>query len=316
MRVRRGLLFWGVFLILLGGIPLLVRAGVLDGALFVDAWRLWPLFLIGIGLAILVGHRRAGATVTVILAIALGVVAGGALAVGNVGPLYAGECVATQASMDHVTQSGILEAPAAVRLEMDCGEVDVTTTASSSWSLNAEYRGAPPIVTTSGSSLRVAAPNQAGPHRQVWMLGLPTDSTRDLDLTANAGGSTFDLRGMALDRFRAEINAGDLRVDGSQARIGRLEISINAGRARVTLGAGPTDGSLSVNAGAMDLCVPADAELVLRVPTQLTFAHNLQSRGLSEDGDTWRRAGAGGSTIDLTINGNAAVFALDPDGGC
>jgi hypothetical protein len=316
MRIRRGLLFWGVFLILLGGIPLLVRAGILDGAVFVDAWRLWPLILIGIGLAILVGHRRAGATVTVILAIALGVVAGGALAAGNIAGLYAGDCVATQAPMEHVTQSGTLETPAAVRLEMDCGEVEVTTTASSSWSLNADHRGAPPVVTASGSSLLVAAPNQTGPHRQVWMVGLPAEPTRDLDLTANAAASTFDLSGMALDRFRAEINAGDLRVDGSEAQIGRLEISINAGRARVSLGAGPTLGSLSANAGAIDLCVPADAALVLRVPAQLTFAHNLASRGLSQDGDTWRRAGAGGDTIDLIINGNAAGFALDPDGGC
>src|SRR4026208_2507758 len=63
MRVRRGLLFWGVFLVLLGGIPLLVRAGILDGGPFVHAWRLRPLILIGIGLAILIGHRGAGATV-------------------------------------------------------------------------------------------------------------------------------------------------------------------------------------------------------------------------------------------------------------
>ena len=315
MRVRRGLLFWGVFLVILGGIPLLVRAGILDGALFVDAWRLWPLILIGIGLAILIGHRRAGATVTLILAIALGVVAGGALAAGNVAGLYAGDCVATQASLERVTQSGALETPASVRLEMDCGEVDVTTTDASTWSLNAEHRGAPPVVTASASNLRVAAPNQAGPHRQVWTLGLPADPTRDLDLTANAAVSTFDLRGMALDRFRAEINAGDLRVDGSQAQIGQLQISMNAGRARVSLGAGPTLGSLSANAGAIDLCVPADAALVLRVPAQLTFAHNLESRGLSQDGDTWRRAGAG-DTIDLTVSGNAASFTLDPDGGC
>ena len=91
---------------------------------------------------------------------------------------------------------------------------------------------------------------------------------------------------------------------------------MNAGRARVSLGAGPTLGSLSANAGAIDLCVPADAALILHVPTRLTFAHNLDSRGLSRDGDTWRRAGASGDTIDLTIDGNAAGFTLDPDGGC
>lgn len=91
---------------------------------------------------------------------------------------------------------------------------------------------------------------------------------------------------------------------------------MNAGRARVSLGAGSTQGSLAANAGAIDLCVPADAALVLRVPDQLTFAHNLEQRGLTRDGDTWRRAGSGGDTIDLSVNGNAASFTLDPDGGC
>jgi hypothetical protein len=43
MRIRPGLLFWGIFFLLLGGIPLLVRAGVLDANVLADAWRLWPL---------------------------------------------------------------------------------------------------------------------------------------------------------------------------------------------------------------------------------------------------------------------------------
>ena len=91
---------------------------------------------------------------------------------------------------------------------------------------------------------------------------------------------------------------------------------MNAGRARVTLGSGSTTGSLSANAGAMDLCVPASANLVLRVTDQLTFAHNLDDRGLTRDGDTWTRPGAVDQTIDLRVDGNATSFTLDPDGGC
>ena len=65
MSTRRGPLFWGLFLLLLGGIPLLVRGDVLDDAVFADAWRLWPLILVAVGLAILLGHRRGGAAITV-----------------------------------------------------------------------------------------------------------------------------------------------------------------------------------------------------------------------------------------------------------
>jgi hypothetical protein len=316
MPVRRGPLFWGLFLLLLGGIPLLVRAGVLDSGLFADAWRFWPLILVGVGLTILVGHRRAGAAITVILALALGVAAGGALAAGSIPFTNVGDCVVTRAPMERVTQAGTLDAPASIDLDLDCGEVAVTTTETSTWSLDAGHLGAPPTVTAAGSSLSVAAPEQAGAHRQEWSLALPAASTRTLGLVANAATATFDLRGTALDRFRAELNAGDLRLDASQARIGRLELTMNAGRARVSLAAGSTLGSLSVNAGAIDLCVPADAALALGVPDQLTFSHNLERRGLARDGDTWRRAGTGGDTIDLSIDGNAASFTLDPDGGC
>lgn len=316
MHIRRGPLFWGLFLLLLGGIPLLVRAGVLDGAVFVDAWRLWPLILVAIGLAIILGHRRSGPAITVILALALGTIAGGALASGSVPFATVGDCAATRAPMERVTQVGTPGTPGSVRLEMDCGELHVTTTTAASWSLSADHLGAPPTVTATGSSLRIAAPAQAGAHRQVWTLELPADSTRDIFTTANAAAGTFDLRDMTLDRFRVEVNAGDLRLDASGSRIARFEVSMNAGRARVSLGAGPTQGSFAANAGALDLCVPGDAALVLRVPDQLTFAHNLERRGLTRDGDTWRRAGTGGDTIDLSIEGSAASFTLDPDGGC
>jgi hypothetical protein len=313
MVIRRSLLFWGLLLVPLGAIPLLVRAGALDGSVFDDAWRLWPLILVGGGLAIMVG-RRARAMISVVLAIALGVVGGGALASGDIP--YVGDCVATRAATERVTQGGTLETPATVRLEMDCGDIDVTASATSSWSLDAEHLGSPPIVSVTATGLRVAVPDQAGPHRQVWSLGLPIDATREVVVTANAGTGTFDLGGMALDRFQAEINAGDLRLDGTEARIGRLELSMNAGRARVSLADGSTLGSLSANAGAIELCVPDEAALVLRVPDQLTFAHNLERRGLARDGETWRRSGSGGDTIDLSVSGNAASFTLNPDGGC
>lgn len=184
------------------------------------------------------------------------------------------------------------------------------------WSLSAEYRGAAPTVTDSASSLRVASPERSGLHRHQWTLNLPAASTRDISVTANAASATLDLSGTTLARFSAQVNAGDLRIDGSTASITQLTVSMNAGRARVTLGTGATTGSLSTNAGAIELCVPTTSGLVLHVPDQLTFSHNLGQRGLSRDGAMWTRAGAGGSLIDLSIQGAVGSFTLDPEGGC
>jgi hypothetical protein len=99
--------------------------------------------------------------------------------------------------------------------------------------------------------------------------------------------------------------------------VDRLDVMLNAGRARITLGPGATTGSISVNAGAIELCVPAGAPLRLNVNDQLTFVKNLADRGLQQSGTIWHRAGsAGASLIDLTIEGNVASFTLDPNGGC
>jgi hypothetical protein len=316
MRIRRSLLFWGLLLIPLGAIPLLARAGIIDTAAFVDAWRLWPLILVVVGLAILLGNRRAGLAATVILALVLGVFGGGALASGVPWVGNFGSCVTTSDPTDRLTKAGALEAGASVDLELDCGQLSVTTATASAWSLDADYLGAEPIVTATGSSLRIATPRQTATHRQNWSLELPAAQLRDLSISADAAAGTLDLEGAALERLRADVNAGDLRIDAGDARIDRLDISMNAGRARITLADGPTVGSLAANAGAIELCVPTGAGLVLRVTDQLTFGHNLVSRGLARDGDTWTRTAAGGENINLTIDGNAASFTLDPDGGC
>ena len=52
MHVRRGLLGWGVFLILAGAIPLAVRAGYISNDDLGRYWSLWPLILIGIGVGL------------------------------------------------------------------------------------------------------------------------------------------------------------------------------------------------------------------------------------------------------------------------
>ena len=76
-------------------------------------------------------------------------------------------------------------------------------------------------------------------------------------------------------------------------------------------------GNLSANAGAIDLCIPPNASVRIRTDDQLTFAHNLDERGFVHDGDTWTRSDDGdGDLIDLTVDGNAASFTLDPEEGC
>jgi hypothetical protein len=315
MHVRRGPLFWGLLLTCLGAIPLLVRGGYLDAARFAEAWRLWPLLLVAIGLSVLLGRGRGGLVGTVVLALVIGTIGGGALASG--GALFGSitDCAAVSGSLPTTTNSGTFDGGGSVTIELSCGSATVDVVEGHAWTLQAGYRNQPPIVTATATSLVVRAPEGVRSSRQEWTLHVPATS-RSINLTANAASSTLDLHGAALDRLDADLDAGDLRIDASGGTIGRLEVSLNAGRVRITLGGTATTGSLSANAGAIDLCVAPAARLVLHLTDQLTFGHNLDDRGLARDRDTWTRPGSGGPTIDLEIEGNAASLTLDPEGGC
>jgi hypothetical protein len=317
MRIRPGLLFWGIFFLLLGGIPLLARAGVLDPDLLADAWRLWPLLLVILGLALILGRTSAGLLGTALAAIVLGVAAGGALAstgnvignVGGCGPFGSG-------TDQRLEKDGTFEAPITASFDLDCGSLDVATRAGNDWSVDAAYRGEAPTLDVGDTSIDLTSPSGFGVRRQDWEVTLPADQAREIKIESNASSVNARLSGAALTAFDVHINAGDARIDGSGGSLGEIDVSANAGRIRLRVDS-DTTGSLSANAGSMELCTPPGATLRFRVPGQLTFAHNLDDQGLAQSGDVWTREGAvGAPVIDLSIQGNAASFTLDPVGGC
>lgn len=315
MRIRRGLLFTGLFLIPVGALTILVRGGYIEADALRDTWRLWPLVLVGLGLAILLGRTRGAATGTAISALVLGLIVGGGLASGSwVG---FGVCTDSNADLQPLDRSGTFDGPATVRLDLRCGTVDMATEAGTGWHLQAGYAGPPPIVDASAERLDLRVPDGDAVRRQTWTLRVAPDLIRDVELTINAANGTMRLDGASLTRVGVDANASDVAVMAGAATITRLDVSVNAGRARITLSDGPIAGVLSVNAGAIDLCVPPNAALRIKTNDQLTFAHNLGDRGLTHSGTIWERAGTGSvGLIDLSIDGNAATFNLDPTGGC
>jgi len=318
MRVRRGLLFWGLFLIPLGGITLLVRAGVLDAERLTDAWRLWPLILVGIGLAIVLGRSRTAVVGTAVVALVLGSLGGAALASGHLWIQGISDCAVASGPTDQQLQrSGTFAGSAAVRLALDCGSAAVTTEAGSDWHVDAGYRGTAPLVDASADRLDLRVPGGTAPRRNDWTVKLPAASLGSISVTANAASATVALPGAHLASLDAEMNAGDLRIDLTQGAADEVDLSMNAGRVRLDSGTAALSGDVSLNAGAFDLCVPDGVGLRFHVTDQLTFGHNLAARGLSRTGDTWTRAASGSDAIiALSIDGSAASFTLNPVGGC
>lgn len=316
MRIRPGLLFWGIFFLLLGGIPLLVRAGVLDANALADAWRLWPLLLVALGVSLILGRTSAGLLGTALAAVVLGIAAGGVLAsgtniIGNVGG-----CGPDTATDQQLQDAGTYSGPMMATFNLDCGALDVSTQQGSDWSVQAKYRGPAPTLERSDTTLALDSPDGFGVRRQDWNVVLPADQARELRIDANASAVTGRLAGAKLTDLHLSINAGDARIDASEGTLGRIDVSGNAARVRLRVGS-DTTGSMSANAGSLELCTPPGAALRFQVAEQLTFAHNLDDQGLVKSGDVWTREGATGApTIDLSIRGNAATFTLDPVGGC
>ncbi len=310
-----GHLFAGLFLIPLGGLTLLVRGGYLDPDVLRDAWRLWPLVLVGLGLALILGRTRAAAVGTATAGLVLGLMVGGGLASGSW--IGFGVCIDSSADLQQLDRSGTFDGPATVSLDLRCGSVDLATEAGSGWQLQAGHAGPAPIIDATAQQLAIKVPEGDDVDRQVWTVRVAPDRVQTVELTINAADGTARLDGANLARLGIDANASDVMVDGSTAVIARLDLSVNAGRIRITLGEGSTVGDVSLNASAIEMCVPPDAGLRISANDQLTFATNFEEIGLTRTGEIWSRPGTGsGGLIDLTIDGNAASFNLDPSGGC
>ena len=89
MSVDRRLVNMGVFLLILGGIPLAVGQGWLARGTIAQAWELWPLILIGVGLGLILRrtpfHFVGGLLVAATFGTILGAVLAGGLGLGTLG---------------------------------------------------------------------------------------------------------------------------------------------------------------------------------------------------------------------------------------
>src|SRR3954447_8575645 len=113
MRVNGRLAGWGVFLILLGAIPLLVRQGLLSSETVSRAWTLWPLLLIAAGIGLLLRRTRFEFVGGLLAAATLGILGGALLAGGSV-PF--GACGGDKTGTSFPARQGELGTSAAVEL--------------------------------------------------------------------------------------------------------------------------------------------------------------------------------------------------------
>lgn len=327
MSVDRRLLGWGVFLVLVGGIPLAVSQGWIDRNVVGRAWELWPFVLIGAGAGLLLAATPLRALGGVIIAATLGTMVGAVLAVGFGGFTSGGiGCGAGGTGPQIVDERGTFEGgSAAVVIEARCADVDVTAGAGSGWHLivNGEQSARPAVAAAAGS-LAVRSPSGAvvfpfSPGSS-WRLDLGTDPRLDLSLRVDAGSADVDLGGATVGRLVVDGNAiGATRLDLSEAAVDRLDVEVNAADVAVGL---PTrtglTGEIRANAASIELCAAAEVGLRLRVEESITASNNFAAAGLVPGDDTWESPGFATAAVqvELRIGGGAVSYTLSPEGGC
>lgn len=320
MHANRGLVFWGVALVTAGAVALAIQSNLVAADAARDAWRLWPIVLIVIGLAVI----SARTPFALVATLAAGIVAGG-LAGTLVAGWPDGLSIGCGGETDErVTADGSFGADSAeVVLDFNCGELDLATGDGSAWAVDARHAsGAEPTITSDDGALRVRAEHGGGflgfaDGRQAWDVTLPTGVELALDIEANAASSRLDLDGADLGQLSLDANAGEVDLGLGGAAVDELAINANAGSIALTIdGDSTVTGSVEMNAGALELCVDPDVSIAISIDDDnVTFNHDLDTSGLTRQGDTWR-SGDGAADVTLAVEGNAASFTYNPDGGC
>ena len=321
MHIDRRLVGFGLFLITVGGVMVAVRQGILTEDSARQAWTLWPVILIGVGLSIALAGRPGAAIGGLVLAITFGAILGGVAATGAFPGV--GLC---SGSGGHGTRfsdgGGDLGPTARVSIAQDCGDLTIGTVAGSTWSVSGESRdGRPPHIERTTDTLRITTPDD-GPFdlggSSAWTLVVPRDTAIGLEVKVNGGQSRLALGGANLRSLSVEANAGSIELDLRDATaVGDTTLDINFGSATIRLPNRNLTTELTVNAGSAALCLPAGAGLRVRLES-VAASNDFAAHGLIESNGGWETPGYGAAAvrIDVRADVNAGSLALDPVRTC
>ena len=331
MRVNRRFLYWGVFLVALGGVLVVVDLADVQPAIIVDVLRLWPLALVAIGLGLVLRRTSFSVPGGMLAAAAPGLLLGAGLALA---PRIAVDCGPGTDAPTIAQHQGAFDGPARIEIATGCGELIVGTAPGAAWQFDADTVGSrTPVVEASPRTLTVGAGGDNGWHfdfdsdgfdrsnvfgrsRDTWHLTLPTTAIEALSVKVNAGLGEIGLPGAQIGHLDLTTNAGMTSVDLSGTSLATLSGTVNAGLLSVSLPAGAdVVGTLKANAGELQVCVPSG--LGVRVHRSGALS-GFDAGSLERVGTDWLSPGYASAAhhADLTINVNLGNVEIDPIGGC
>ena len=319
MRMNRRFLYWGIFLVAIGGVLVAADIGGLDSATIADGLRLWPLALVAIGVGIIARRTRFSLPGGMLAAAVPGLLIGGGFAIA---PRIALDCGGTGAAAISTAHDGVFDGPARVAIKTGCGALDVSTAPGGAWHFDdGNTAGRAAILDATSRSLSIDSGRKDGLHfddfgRDEWHLALPTTPIDDLSFIVNAGQGRIALPGATLGHLAVTTNAAETSVDLSATALTSLSANVNAGRLTFRLGStADVVGSMDVNAASLEVCVPSDLGLRIHHTGVLS---GFTVDGRHQSGADWQSPNytSAAHRADLTVDVNLGNVAINPIGGC
>ena len=319
MRANRRFLYWGVFLVAIGGVLVVADLAAVDSVTIADALRLWPVAIVALGIGLILRRTRFSLAGGLIAAALPGLLLGGAFAVA---PHFSVDCGGRGEPTTVSTNQGSFDGPATVAVKSACGTLVVNTAAGSGWIFSGgNTADQQPTINADGRSLSIDSGATGGwrvfeSGRDKWNLTLPTTRIDNLSLVVNAGKGQVDLAGAQLGRLDITTNAAETVVDVSGASLTSVSGAVNAGLLSIHLPSGSdVTGSLRANAGALQICTPPG--LGLRV-TQGGVLSGVKVNGLQAAGNDWQSSDFASAAhhADLDVTVNVGAVEINPIGGC
>lgn len=281
----------------LGGPVLLIGLGVLlllnsTGQLHVNLWdllQLWPLFIIGAGVEMLIGRRSlVGAFVSALLVLALFV--GGVWYVGRTPP-RSGDAVTIQEPLGDADKVRVELAPAVARLHVGAlidsnrlveGVVQPHPKEKIHHDLSA---GAIPrlVVRTAENTSFVTA----GAPR-AWDLDFNPDVTLDLSVNMGVGEANLALKQLPVERLDVNVGVGAITV--------RLPDE--------------SDATVTLNAGVGAITIKVPPEVGVRVRTDSAIVSRALPPSYTRDGDVYTSPGYDAAAHHLNVTVAVGIGSL------
>jgi hypothetical protein len=296
--MKTGRVFWGVFLLTLGGAFLLERIGIMT-LQWHHAWRFWPVVLIAWGVAVLFGGRVVKTVAVVIAALVLALVLAAFLNFSWADDVWEKGAVTQEQTFHEEYTPGITHA--SFTLESGAGVFEFRDTTADLMTATTTTSFGRYMVERSGSGAdAVVRMNLQGGHS-----GWPHRRMQNRAEVRLNGAPTWDVT--------LNVGAAKVRCDLSQIKVEHVNVDCGAADVQLRLGSQVPESHVKIDAGAssLNIDVPVGVGCDVRLDAPLSGKHLSDFIRLSKGHFQSENFEAAGHKLYIDIDAGVSSITVD-----